>query len=41
MGMDDPKVLAHYEKTAKKAGWQPFRVAVSDFFEGKNLLEYK
>lgn len=39
MAMDDPKVRAHYEKIAKKAGRQPFRVAVSDFFEGKNLLE--
>jgi hypothetical protein len=39
MAMDDPKVRAHYEKAAKKAGRQPFRVAVSDFFEGKNLLK--
>jgi hypothetical protein len=39
MAMDDPKVSAHYEKAAKKAGRQPFRVAVSDFFEGKNLLK--
>jgi hypothetical protein len=39
MAMADPKVRAYYEKAAKKAGRQPFRVAVSDFFEGKNLLE--
>lgn len=39
--MADPKAGAHYEKAAKKAGRQPFRVAVSDFFEGKNLLERK
>ena len=37
--MADPKVRAHYEKAAKKAGRQAFRVAVSDFFEGKNLLK--
>jgi hypothetical protein len=37
--MADPKVRAHYEKIAAKKGRQPFRVAVSDFFEGKNLLE--
>src|SRR5512141_850556 len=35
--MADPKVRAHYEKVGKKADRQPFRVAVSDFFEGKNL----
>ena len=39
--MADPKACAYYEKAAKKAGRQPFRVAVSDFFEGKNLLESK
>ena len=39
MAMDDPKVRAHYEKAGKKAHRQPFRVAVSDFFQGKNLLE--
>lgn len=39
MAMDDPKIRAHYEKVAAKKGRQPFRVAVSDFFEGKNLLE--
>ena len=37
--MADPKVRAHYEKLGKKAGRQPFRVAVSDFCAGKNLLE--
>jgi hypothetical protein len=31
--MADPRVSAHYEEIAKKAGRQPFRVA------GKNLLE--
>jgi hypothetical protein len=39
--MADSEVRGHYEKVAKKAGRQPFRVAVSDFFEGKNLLEKK
>ena len=37
--MADPKVRAYYEKAARKAGRQPFRVAVSDFFEGKDLLK--
>lgn len=37
--MADSTVRAHYEKVAQKAGRQPFRVAVSDFFAGKNLLE--
>lgn len=37
--MADPKVRAHYEKLGKKAGRQPFRVAVSDFCAGKNVLE--
>lgn len=37
--MADPKVRAHYEKVGKKKDRQPFRVAVSDFLEGKNLLE--
>ena len=39
--MTDPKVRAHYEKLGKKAGRQPFRVAVSDFCAGKNLLDKK
>jgi hypothetical protein len=37
--MANPDVRAHYEEVGKKAGRQPFRVAVSDFYEGKNLLE--
>jgi hypothetical protein len=39
--MADPKSRAHYEKLGKKANRQPFRVAVSDFLAGKNLLEKK
>jgi predicted double-glycine peptidase len=35
----DPKVRAHYDKLGKKSKRQPFRVAVSDFYAGKNLLE--
>jgi hypothetical protein len=30
---------AQYEKLGKKANRQPFRVAVSDFYAGKNLLK--
>ena len=37
--MADPKVRAHYEKVGKKAGRQPFRVAISEFYAGKNLLK--
>ena len=37
--MADPEVSVHYEKLGKKADRQPFRVAVSDFYAGKNLLE--
>jgi hypothetical protein len=37
--MADPKVRAHYEEIAEKADRQPFRVAVSDYLAGKNLLE--
>ena len=37
--MADPTVRAHYEKLGKKANRQPFRVAVSDFLAGENLLE--
>jgi hypothetical protein len=37
--MAEPKVRAHYEKIGKKANRQPFRVAVSDFLAGKNLLK--
>ena len=39
--MADTKIRAHYEKVGKKANRQPFRVAVSDFCQGKNLLEKK
>lgn len=39
--MADPRVRVRYEKRAKKAGRQPFRVAVSDFLKGKDLLEKK
>lgn len=39
--MADPKVRAQYEKMGKKANRQPFRVAVSDYYAGKNLLEKK
>ena len=37
--MADPKVRVHYEKLGKKADRQPFRVAVSDFLAGNNLLK--
>ena len=37
--MADSRVRAHYEQAGKKAKSQPFRVAVSDFLRGKNLLE--
>ena len=37
--MADPNVSAVYEKLGKEAGRQPFRVAVSDFLAGNNLLE--
>ena len=39
--MADPEVRAHYEKLGKKANRQPFRVAVSDFLAGRNLLKGK
>jgi hypothetical protein len=39
--MADPQVSAYYEKRGKEAGRQPFRVAVSDFLAGNNLLEKK
>jgi len=39
--MTEPKIRAHYQKAGKKAGRQPFRVAVSDFLAGNNLLEKK
>jgi hypothetical protein len=37
--MADPGTRAHYEQAGKKANRQPFRVAVSDFLAGKNLLK--
>ena len=37
--MADPTVRAHYEKLGKEANRQAFRVAVSDFCAGKNLLK--
>jgi hypothetical protein len=37
--MAEPTVRAHYEELGKKANRQPFRVAVSDFLAGKDLLE--
>ena len=39
--MADPQASAQYEKLGEKAGRQPFRVAVSDFLAGNNLLEKK
>ena len=39
--MADPKVRAIYEKRAKKAKRSPFRVAFSDYFQGKDLLAKK
>ena len=37
--MADPEVRAQYVERGEKANRQPFRVAVSDFLAGKNLLE--
>jgi hypothetical protein len=34
----DSKVRAKYEKAAAKQGKHPFDLAVSDYFEGRNLL---
>ena len=39
--MADPQASAQYERLGKKAGRQPFRVAVSDFLAGNDLLEKK
>jgi hypothetical protein len=39
--MADPKVWAIYEKRAAKAHKVPCRVALSDFFKGKDLLAKK
>jgi len=37
--MADPKIGVHYQKIARKARRQPFRVAVSDYLAGNNLLK--
>ena len=37
--MDEPSTRAHYEKLAKKTGRIPFRLAVSDYFKGIDLLK--
>ena len=37
--MADLTVRVHYETAGKETGRQPFRVAVSDYYAGKNLLE--
>jgi hypothetical protein len=39
--MADPEASEYYEKIGKEADRQPFRVAVSDFLAGNNLLEGK
>jgi hypothetical protein len=39
--MADPKVRAIYEKMGKKKKRQPFRIAVSDYCQGKDLLRKK
>ena len=39
--MADPEVWVHYEELGKKANRQAFRVAVSDFYAGKDLLQGK
>lgn len=39
--MADPNVRAIYEKMAKKKKRQPFRVAISDYCKGNNLLVKK
>ncbi len=39
--MADPEASAQYKKLAEKAGRQPFRVAVSHFMAGNNLLKEK
>jgi hypothetical protein len=39
--MANPRLRVHYEKLGKKANRQPFRVAVSDFYKGKDLLKSK
>jgi hypothetical protein len=37
--MADPALRAQYQKRARRAKRQAFRVAVSDYYAGKNLLE--
>jgi hypothetical protein len=39
--MADPKVRAKYEKRAAKEHRLPYRVALSDYFKGKNLFSKK
>jgi hypothetical protein len=39
--MSDPQVRAKYEKRAAKENRQPYRVAVSDYYRGKNLFAKK
>ena len=39
--MADPKVRAKYEKRAVKEHRVPYRVALSDYFKGKDLLAKK
>ena len=37
--MADPQARAHYEKLARKTGRISFRLAVSDYFKGIDLLK--
>ena len=39
--MADPQASVFYEKLGKETGRQPFRVAVSDYFKGVDLLSEK
>ena len=39
--MADPKVSKVYEKRAAKENRQPFRMAVSDYLKGNDLLSRK
>ena len=39
--MADPAVRAIYEQRAAEEKRQPFRVAVSDYYKGNNLLSKK
>ena len=39
--MADPTTSAQYKVLGEETGRQPFRVAVSDFLAGNNLLEEK